>query len=610
MKIYFYSLALIVVFPFFGWTQKHFHNELHVLPLQANNQTVEFESIYNNNQLFTSEQAIYELAIQLGFPAEYGWQLDTLVESLSGKHYLFQATFNNIPIHSFTLKVNVNTTSNKIQSVYANGNKKTPVTVIQNEVDLEQVMSHLPKIHIHPKAVKSKTVYWFNSNKKQLELGWQLDVLDVYEMHTELVFVDSEIPVNVHVKNRFSHFNDTDTLLTGKVFMPDPLTRAGVTYGGVYVDSADADLPNLNHERVQRSAWGTYENQRFVLKNNYIQISDHSFPTVPPSNLVNDTFDFTRTYPEFEDFNAYYHINNYQDYIQLLGFTNLVNYPIRVDVHALGGQDQSSFGEFLNPPTLSFGEGGVDDAEDADVIIHEYGHAISYSAAPNTNIGTQRQTLDEALGDYIAVSYSRDIMQFNWNWVFNWDGHNEFWDGRIAYTNDEYPADLLNDIYADADIWSTALIDIENAIGRYATHRILFESLYSYAANITMVDAAVLMVQADSTVFNGAYHGELCIAFAARGILKPNCVVSVPNFIRVDHNDVAAIIQNNLEVYIDTYNQLKVFNQLGQEVVATTLNSSTVNLNSILKHDGIYFIQLTTPLGDSVQFKYLHQHAN
>ncbi|MEZ4916786.1 MAG: hypothetical protein R2836_07345 [Chitinophagales bacterium] len=54
---------------------------------------------------------------------------------------------------------------------------------------------------------------------------------------------------------------------------------------------------------------------------------------------------------------------------------------ISVDTHGNNGADNSFFSP-ATPLRLIFGEGGVDDAEDADVIIHEYGHAISHFAAP------------------------------------------------------------------------------------------------------------------------------------------------------------------------------------------------------------------------------------
>ena len=84
-------------------------------------------------------------------------------------------------------------------------------------------------------------------------------------------------------------------------------------------------------------------------------------------------------------------------------------------------------------PTLhAFGEGGVDDAEDGDVIIHELGHAISHMRA-NSNSGTERSTYDEALGDYFAERYGR-LLGITSNRVFDWDGNNTFWSGRsVSY---------------------------------------------------------------------------------------------------------------------------------------------------------------------------------
>ena len=73
---------------------------------------------------------------------------------------------------------------------------------------------------------------------------------------------------------------------------------------------------------------------------------------------------------------AYFHIDRMQRYLQGLGFANVVHRSIPVNLHATA-EDNS----FYSPTTraLNFGDGGVDDAQDADVISHEYGHAIQDS---------------------------------------------------------------------------------------------------------------------------------------------------------------------------------------------------------------------------------------
>jgi hypothetical protein len=76
-----------------------------------------------------------------------------------------------------------------------------------------------------------------------------------------------------------------------------------------------------------------------------------------------------------------------------------------IDPH--GTSADNSF--FSYPNFIYYGTGGVDDAEDADVITHEYSHFLSRNAAPNTNVGMERQGLDEGLGDYVAASYFKPI---------------------------------------------------------------------------------------------------------------------------------------------------------------------------------------------------------
>ena len=319
--------------------------------------------------------------------------------------------------------------------------------------------------------------------------------------------------------NRYFRPFIQDSLVSASVFMPDPLTTAGVTYGSPYIDSSDSDVSELNAERVNVNITVDFTNDTFRLISPYVKIRELSSPSTTETYSTSPSFNYTRSQQEFEDVNAYYHINVFQQYMQSLGFTNLVNYQIGVDAHALNGQDQSIF----QSPNILFGEGGVDDAEDADVIIHEYGHAILASAAPGTWSGFERQALEEGFGDYLATSYSRDINPFNWQDMFSWDGHNPFWNGRTTASTKLYPTDLGSDYHLAGEIWSSALMQIWEDIGRTTTDQILLQSLYSYAAGMTMTDAAYLFLQADSSLNSGANITPICSRFSERGLLtSPN----------------------------------------------------------------------------------------
>src|SRR6185295_9168573 len=53
---------------------------------------------------------------------------------------------------------------------------------------------------------------------------------------------------------------------------------------------------------------------------------------------------------------------------------------------------------------IRFGKGGVDDAEDAEVILHEYGHAIHFSQSPTFYSSVESGAIGEGFGDYWAVT--------------------------------------------------------------------------------------------------------------------------------------------------------------------------------------------------------------
>ncbi|MEM7037805.1 MAG: M36 family metallopeptidase, partial [Bacteroidota bacterium] len=251
----------------------------------------------------------------------------------------------------------------------------------------------------------------------------------------------------------------------------------------------------------------------------YVTIQDLEAPNTAIATSSDGTFNYTRSQQGFEDVMVYYHIDSYQRYVQNLQFYTLQNSPLKVDPHGLNGQDNSHFVPQGSNSRLGFGEGCVDDAEDADVIIHEYGHALSYAGSPGSNSGTERNGLDEGIGDYVAASYSKALTYNKWKDTFTWDGHNECWLGRSASLNTQYPPST-SDFYVYGEIWASTLMEVYDEIGRHPCDATVFQSLYSHLANMTLTDAANVIMDADSALTVGAHSTNFRDAFCRRGIFS------------------------------------------------------------------------------------------
>lgn len=445
-------------------------------------------------------------------------------QSKTGLHYLYRQNYRGKPVYRGTIKINLDK-NGSIISLFDNTYRilETPAgefpdtddcydiikSIYKNDNDIVKIFIEELYFDLGPRLIPASRIELWDKKGNFFELVIDADQMIVYERDMNSYFNNNRI-------------HDVDTPALARVFNPDPLTTAGVIYGAPYEDASDADISQLNMQRQQVTLDVAFENDTFKLESPYCLITDHSIPDVAPVTSLTPDFEFTRSQDGFEDVNAFYHINVYHDYVQQLGFNNIVDYPIWVDTHAMGGADNSNFSAAGSPPRLSFGEGGVDDAEDADVIIHEYGHAISHSAAPGTNSGAERLALDEAIGDYFAASYSKSINSFNWEKMFSWDGHNEFWNGRVVESDKHYPEDLQNNLYKDAELWSSTMMQIMDDIGRERTDEIMIEALHSFATNISMTDAANLVIAADVALNGGGYVAPIRYWMCLRGFIPCN----------------------------------------------------------------------------------------
>jgi hypothetical protein len=318
---------------------------------------------------------------------------------------------------------------------------------------------------------------------------------------------------------------EVDTPGTGYVYDPCPLTTAHANYGGQFVDGNNATNATLDAERIQVTLQGlTFQNNVFNLRGPFVALEDAASPTSAPVTSPNGQFFYDRSQKGFEDVMCYYHVDSYQRYVQSLGFTNIGNLPLRVDAHGYT-DDQSSVTPNGAQTLMRIGDGCVDDGEDADVILHEYGHALSHFAS-NSNSGNERRALDEGIGDYIAASYSRSVDPWRWQDVFTWDGHNTCWDGRTAAITTNYNPSTASgfNIHATGQWWSTALMRAWPIVGREVSDRVFFQELYMNTNNMTLRDAALNVIQADIALYGGVHVPTYAQIFCDMNLMvEPNC---------------------------------------------------------------------------------------
>ena len=287
---------------------------------------------------------------------------------------------------------------------------------------------------------------------------------------------------------------------TGYIFNPDPLSYTGSTYGGQYVDGNDATNDALDEARQLVTipelelAGGMYK-----LKGTYAEIKELEAPATGLFTQASPDFLFNRNEQGFEAVNAYWHIDNMQRYvnetlgIECLPMTN--GGVVWFDPHGVGGADNS----YYSNGRLVFGEGCVDDAEDADVVIHELGHGVHDWVTGGSL--SQVQGLSEGSGDYWGQSYSRSLGQWEpsdpqYQWFFNWDGHNTCWGGRTTGYGGTYPPPGGTPIHTAGQIWATSLMRIWDRIGREKTDRAFLEGLAMTNASTNQQNAARAVRQA------------------------------------------------------------------------------------------------------------------
>ena len=194
---------------------------------------------------------------------------------------------------------------------------------------------------------------------------------------------------------------------------------------------------------------------------------------------VGSAYNFQRAADGFEAANAYFHVDRAQQYIQGLGFTNVNNR--QQDLHVDDNADDNSFYD-SGTKDITFGTGGVDDAEDGDIVVHEYGHSIQDNQVPGFGVSLQGGAMGEGFGDYLAAAVSQtfqpdplyDACVGEWDQLGFLGGSPSQLpclrrtDRDLTFAQVDAACDFPgdpNEVHCVGEAWSGALWDIRTAIG-------------------------------------------------------------------------------------------------------------------------------------------------
>ena len=378
---------------------------------------------------------------------------------------------------------------------------------------------------------KSETVVYYNQG--QFRLAQLVNIVPAEDVFGDWeVMLDAQTGEIFRVIDKACYLNngDDDPAFingSGYVFDPDPISHARTTYGTPgFLDNNDLDSDSLTAHRELRVLNDiTFEGGVYSLKGPWAEIRDFESPfTGLHTNPTSDFF-FTRSDDTFEPVNTYFHIDQSMRYVNdSLGFTVLpFQYTggVRFDPHGLSGDDNSHY--IPSTGSIAYGDGGVDDAEDLGVVLHELCHGI-HDWITNGGL-SQVQGLSEGSCDYWTTSYIRSKGYWTpsdpaYNWVFIWDGHNPFWDGRVVNYTAHYPEGLTGTIHTDGQMWSSSLMSIYNFIGRIPTDSDFLEALSMTNSSSNQQDAANAFIAADQSLYGGSHLAQIIPVFADRGYIE------------------------------------------------------------------------------------------
>jgi len=329
--------------------------------------------------------------------------------------------------------------------------------------------------------------------------------------------VDARSGAIVRLRDRLKHD-------TGKaaVFIPNPVVAQGSRAG--LDDDDDGDSPLLTSLRtpvaLERLKSGTS-----CLKGRWVHAK------LPSGEVCKPNADFTsvtRADDDFEALMAYVHVDRARAYLESLGFPSLLNRSQRVLANGTSADDAFYDTE---DKSITLGEGGVDDGEDGDVIVHEYGHAVQDAQVRDFGESPQGAAMGEGFSDYLQAALDAQrapSATFN-PCVAEWDAiDTEDSDSGqcLTRTDTDFTASqggpgtgCNTEPHCAGTAWSGALWRVRGLIGGPTADRLVVQSHYPLTKTADFVDGSIALILTDRALYGGIHEQVLRDVLNAHGLL-------------------------------------------------------------------------------------------
>lgn len=213
---------------------------------------------------------------------------------------------------------------------------------------------------------------------------------------------------------------------------------------------------------------------------------------------ASQTFVFDRNSDGFSETMGYYYLDYAQRYIQSLGFSNVNN---RQQVFSIDRYKKDNSFYQSSTKRITYGTGGVDDAEDADVVWHEYGHSILDNQVPGYGTTLEADSIGEGFSDYWAGTLGAQLSGgFQDACLAEWDATSYSSAGppclrRLDGTK-HYPESVVGEVHDDGEMWSAALWQIRAALGATNADKVILQHHFLLTPDTSFNQAANALVTA------------------------------------------------------------------------------------------------------------------